>query len=91
MAHGFPKALLIKARAMQQKIFQLKLSTHATSLYLLLAALAGQDLRLDRSLALNFWNASAEELDKAFRELSQRGVLAAEGGAWLIQPPDDWS
>ena len=50
---------------MQQKIFELKLSTHATSLYLLLAALAGQDLRLDRSLALDFWNASEAELDDA--------------------------
>jgi hypothetical protein len=76
---------------MQQKIFELKLSTQATSLYLLLASLAVQELRLDRSLALNFWNASEGELDAAFLELNSRGVLAENEGAWLIQPAAKWA
>jgi hypothetical protein len=76
---------------MEQKIFDLKLTTHATSLYLLLASLAGQDMRLDRSLALDFWNASEAEMDQAFAELLQHEVMREQDGSWVILPVNMWS
>ncbi len=76
---------------MNQLIFDLKLSVEATSLYLLVEALADGGSPLDRQTALKFWNSPEPQLDLAFTELVARRVLGAEAdGSWLVRPVSEW-
>ncbi len=76
---------------MDQRIFNLNLSVEATSLYLLMVALADGGTHLVRENILPLWNASPPELEAAFQELKQRGV-AGEGAAgdWFLRPAEEW-
>jgi hypothetical protein len=71
---------------MDRAIFDLRASVEATSLYILLCALAdqGDSLSLDRASIQ--WNGSREDLFRAAEELIQRGVLAASQPLTLDQP-----
>jgi hypothetical protein len=71
---------------MDRAIFDLRASVEATSLYILLCALAdqGDSLSLDRASIQ--WNGSREDLFRAAEELIQRGVLAASQPLTPDQP-----
>lgn len=76
---------------MDQRIFELKLSVEATSLYLLMVGLADGGASLSLQTVAPFWNGGEAELDAAFAELEARKVaLAGAGGAWVINPPEQW-
>ncbi len=81
---------------MDRDIFNLKASTEATSLYILICALMdlGQSPTLPEIRAK--WNGSEESLRNAVKELMHRGVLDAshslgEDEPFAVQSRDDWS
>lgn len=77
---------------MDQKIFTMGLSVEATSLYLLMVSLsdAGTPLTLDS--CNQFWNSSPEDLENAWAELDQRGIIGKTiGENWHIQPSSNWN
>ena len=76
---------------MDQRIFEMKLSVEATSLYLLMVPLSDAGAVLDRPTILRFWNSSPEELDRALAELEARGVISGDQrGRWYIRPAGSW-
>lgn len=80
-----------KDYAMDQRIFDLKLSVEGTSLYLLMTGLSDSGATVNREVALRVWNAPLEQLDQAFTELVARGVAGADaGGDWYLRPAGDW-
>lgn len=60
---------------MDRGIFNLKASVEATSLYILLCALADEQEPLTLERASRQWNGTGKDLFDAARELQQRGVL----------------
>lgn len=77
---------------MDQKIFTMGLSVEATSLYLLMVSLsdAGTPLTLDS--CSQFWNSSPEDLENAWAELDERGIISkASLDNWFIQPSSQWN
>ena len=76
---------------MRQRIFDLRLGLHATSLYLLMESLGAMDKAVERQTVEDLWNAASSELDQALDELAGRGVIAREEGLMRIQPPQAWS
>jgi hypothetical protein len=76
---------------MEQRIFDMKLSVEATSLYLLLVALSDAGTPLNRDNAMRFWNSPPEQLDLAVTELVAHRVLGADGdGSWFVRPSSEW-
>jgi hypothetical protein len=76
---------------MDQRIFDLKLSVEATSLYLLLVALSDAGTPLNQENAARFWNSPLEQLGLAFTELVAQRVLGADpDGSWFIRPSAQW-
>jgi hypothetical protein len=80
---------------MDRGIFNLEASIEATSLYILLCALAdqGETLTLDRAGVQ--WNGTKEDLLKAANELIRRGVLAGnhpltQDQPLQLNPADQW-
>jgi hypothetical protein len=77
---------------MDQRIFDLKLSVEATSLYLLLVGLSDSGTPLNRDSVGKFWNAPAGQMDAAFTELVARRVAGADAdGSWFVRPASQWS
>jgi hypothetical protein len=60
---------------MDRRIFNLRASVEATSLYILLCALADEREPLTLERASLQWNGTSENLLEAAAELTQRGVL----------------
>jgi hypothetical protein len=60
---------------MDRSIFNLQASVEATSLYILLCALADEQEPLTLERAGLMWNGTSEDLLNAAIELTQRGVL----------------
>ena len=60
---------------MNQKIFQMGLSTETVSLYLLCSGLADSGATLSTKNLLEIWNASPEALAASFHELEDRGIV----------------
>lgn len=76
---------------MNQAIFELGLSTEATSLYLLLVHLSDSGAPLNLENASNIWNAGSEDLENAASELLSRRVLGKDsGGNWHLTMPAYW-
>ena len=80
---------------MDRRIFNLEASVEATSLYILLSALAdqGETLTLDRAAVQ--WNETKEDLLKAANELIRRGVLTGnqpltQDQPLQLNPADQW-
>ena len=80
---------------MDRGIFNLEASVEATSLYILLCALAdqGEPLTLDRAAVQ--WNGTKEDLLKAANELIRRGVLTGnqpltQDQPLQLNPADQW-
>jgi len=63
---------------MDRSIFNLKASVEATSLYILLCALADDEEPLTLERASRQWNGTGKDLFEAARELQQRGVLTGK-------------
>jgi len=60
---------------MNQKIFQMGLSTETVSLYLLCCGLADSGATLSTKNLLEIWNASPEAMHESFLELENRGIV----------------
>jgi len=60
---------------MNQKIFQMGLSTETVSLYLLCYGLAEAGATLSTKNILDVWNASPEAMNASFLELEARGIV----------------
>ena len=76
---------------MDQRIFEMKLSVEATSLYLLMVPLSDSGATLDRPTLLRFWNSGPEELDRALAELEERGVIGGDQRRrWYVRPVGSW-
>lgn len=60
---------------MNQKIFQMGLSTETVSLYLLLCGMADSGATLSTKNLLEIWNASSEAMHTSFLELEDRGIV----------------
>ena len=80
---------------MDRGIFNLEASVEATSLYILLCALAdqGEPLTLDRAAVQ--WNGTKEDLLKAANELIRRRVLTGnqpltQDKLLQLNPADQW-
>ncbi len=71
---------------MDRGIFNLDASVEATSLYILLCALADQGDTLTLERASVQWNGTGEDLLRAANELIQRGVLAGSQPLTRDQP-----
>jgi len=61
---------------MNQKIFQMGLSTETVSLYLLCCGLADAGATLSTKNLLDVWNASPEAMNASFLELEERGIVS---------------
>lgn len=61
--------------AMNQKIFNMGLSTETISLYLLCCGLADAGATLSIKNLLEIWNASPEAMNDSFLELENRGIV----------------
>jgi hypothetical protein len=75
---------------MEQKIFEIGLSTEGTSLYLMLVALSDQGTPLLKENMAPMWNTDQAKLDDALAELRERGVLGKASEAYHIRPPSEW-
>lgn len=62
---------------MDRSIFNLNLSVEATSAYIVVTALVGDNLRPSLDAIQGRWTKSNPELDEALRELIGRNVLRA--------------
>jgi hypothetical protein len=60
---------------MNQRIFQMNLSTETVSLYLLCCGLADSGATLSVKNLLEIWNASPEAMNESFLELEERGIV----------------
>jgi hypothetical protein len=60
---------------MNQKIFQMGLSTETVSLYLLCSGLADAGATLSEKNLLEIWNASPEAMHASFLELEDHGIV----------------
>jgi hypothetical protein len=61
---------------MNQKIFQMGLSTETVSLYLLCCGIADSGATLSTKKLLEIWNASPEAMNESFLELEDRGIVS---------------
>jgi hypothetical protein len=68
-------SISLEHAAMNQKIFQMGLSTETVSLYLLCCSLAESGSTLSAKNLLEIWNASPEAMDTSFLELEDRGIV----------------
>jgi len=80
---------------MDRAIFELEASVTATSLYILLCALADQGRALTLKNARVQWNGTEEALFEGAGELASRGVLMAESPLTeetplQINPSSEW-
>jgi hypothetical protein len=76
---------------MDQRIFEQGLSVEATSLYLLLSALADQGVPLVVERVEPIWNADPQALGPSFAELAERGIAQQDAaGAWHLNQAGQW-
>jgi hypothetical protein len=68
-------SLFVEHAAMNQKIFQMGLSTETVSLYLLCCGLADSGATLSTKNLLEIWNSSPETMHASFVELEDRGIV----------------
>jgi hypothetical protein len=68
-------SIFLEHSAMNQKIFQMGLSTETVSLYLLCCGLADSGATLSTKNLLDIWNASPETMNASFLELEDRGIV----------------
>ena len=75
---------------MDNTIFDLGLSVHATSLYILVDALLqeGEKISLDACEAR--WSATCEEMHEALEELKARGIVDVVDGHVEIKESETW-
>jgi predicted HTH transcriptional regulator len=78
---------------MDQRIFDLGLSTETISLYLLCTGLADSDKALTQELLRSMWNGSREGFDAALMDLEKRGILQKQGDPvnYRIVPSNEWA
>lgn len=62
--------------AMNQKIFQMGLSTETVSLYLLCCGLADAGTTISTKNLQDIWNASPDAMHASFQELESRGIVS---------------
>jgi hypothetical protein len=60
---------------MNQKIFQMGLSTETVSLYLLCCGLADSGSTLSVKNIMEIWNASPEAMQTSFMDLEEHGIV----------------
>lgn len=66
---------------MDRNIFKLKeLSMEATSAYIIIASVVGENAAPSLDIIRARWNASEEKLDLALKELSDRNVIVYRSG-----------
>jgi hypothetical protein len=81
---------------MNQKIFQMGLSTETVSLYLLCCGLADSGATLSVKNLIEIWNASPEAMNESFIELEERGIvlkIISDGKAnhiYKLTDVEDW-
>lgn len=81
---------------MNQKIFDLGLSTEAVSLYLLCCHLQDTHTTMSRSNITSLWNGSEEALSGGIDELGRRqilmGIISSDAGitVYRLNDADDW-
>jgi hypothetical protein len=81
---------------MNQKIFQMGLSTETVSLYLLCCGLADSGATLSTKNLLEVWNASPEAMNACFLELERHGIvmkIISDGKAshiYKLTDGNDW-
>ena len=67
-------------QVMDRQIFNLGLSVEATSAYIVVTSIVGDNQRPSLDLITGRWTKSTEELDLALSELADRGVLQQRPG-----------
>lgn len=80
---------------MDRTIFLLKISTLATSLYILVCKLLDDDLPPTLARIREIWGGTEHELKQAARELVNEGILvpmdlAEENKRWWVSPSTHW-
>ena len=73
---NFLKVYILEHSAMNQKIFQMGLSTETVSLYLLCCGLADAGSVLSRKNFLEIWNGTPEAMDECLLELEERNIIS---------------
>jgi hypothetical protein len=80
---------------MDRSVFDLKVSVHAVSLYILICALLDDGREPTVDAVRTQWSASEEALQAAAAELAARGVVRVESdgglsGRFSLQPSAQW-
>ncbi|WP_448384008.1 hypothetical protein [Desulfosoma sp.] len=80
---------------MDRAVFDLKVSVHAVSLYILICALLDDGREPTVDAVRSQWSASEEALQAAAAELAARGVVRMESdgglsGRFSLQPSAQW-
>ncbi|MEJ5364852.1 MAG: hypothetical protein WHS86_07115 [Desulfosoma sp.] len=80
---------------MNRAVFDLKVSVHAVSLYILICALLDDGREPTVEAVRSQWAASQEALQAAAAELAARGVVRMESESgvpsrFLVQPSAQW-
>ena len=65
---------------MDRNIFNLKLSVEATSAYILITSLMGENVRPSMELIQGRWTTTDEELEQALTELINRNIVSKREG-----------
>lgn len=75
---------------MDNTIFDLKMSTQATSLYILIDTLVREGVPVTMDACDTRWTTSCEEMERALEELTARGVVRVDQGHIYVKDQDQW-
>jgi replication initiation and membrane attachment protein DnaB len=90
-------SVFMEHSAMNQKIFEMGLSTETVSLYLLCCGIADSGATLSAKNLLEIWNASPEAMNTSFLELENLGIvlkIISDGKThhiYKLTNDDDWN
>lgn len=80
---------------MDRAVFDLKMSVHAVSLYILICSLLDEGREVTLEAIKTQWPASEDALLKAARELEAQGVIrihpeSSSPGWFTVRPSSEW-
>lgn len=75
---------------MHNAIFDMKMSTEATSLYILIDSLVKEGAPVTMDACDARWTTTCEDMEKALEELTARGVVYVDQKHIYVKDEDQW-